>query len=114
MIYTVWGQNGHANILMPGREPLHFADGTVDPSCAEIIWEIHADSWEEACTRYHELQGQDPYIPTLETTAQELFAEETKCSVPLDEILKWINKHLSPEDVFPVGHLEKWARHHDL
>ena len=114
MIYTAWGQNGYANTLVPGREPLHFADGSIDPDCKEVIWEIHADSWDEACTRYHELQGWEPYVPMPEITVQEVFVEDTKCNVPLDEILKWINTHLSPEDVFHVEHLERWARHHDL
>ena len=28
-----------------------------------MIWSVEADTWDEACTKYHEYMGWEPYIP---------------------------------------------------
>lgn len=66
MIYTAWGKSGYANCLHKGTRQPCFVDGTLDDECPELIWTIEADSWEEACRQYHELQGWEPYKSELE------------------------------------------------
>ena len=63
MIYTAWGQDGQANTFHPGTERPRFSDGRFQDDCEELIWTIEADTWEEAMTKYHELQGWEPYVP---------------------------------------------------
>jgi hypothetical protein len=61
MIYTAWGYNNVANTLIPGDQQPCFLDGTPDLDATELIWTIEANSWSEACRKYHELQGWEAY-----------------------------------------------------
>jgi hypothetical protein len=57
MRFTAWGKDGYAHTLIEGAGPPRFADGTTDDDASELIWTIEADSWTEANTKYHDLQG---------------------------------------------------------
>lgn len=64
--YTAWGKDGYANTLIEGEGPVTVGNrpGTpLDEECPELIWMIEAESWEEACAKYRELQGWEPYKP---------------------------------------------------
>jgi hypothetical protein len=62
-VFTAWGHGDRASTLIAGEGPPRFADGTRFPDCEALVWRIEADSWEDACRRYHELQGWEPYRP---------------------------------------------------
>lgn len=61
MTYTAWGRDGQAFEFGPGTEPSPVWDDEDGPP--EIIWMVEAESWEDACRRYHEFQGWEPYVP---------------------------------------------------
>ena len=63
-VFTAWGHGDRASALVAGEGPPQFADGTPFLDCDSLVWRIEADSWEDACRRYHELQGWEPYRPT--------------------------------------------------
>lgn len=56
-IYTAWGIKPYANTFVKGKEKPNYED------CKDLIWTIYARDWNEACTKYHELQGWEPYKP---------------------------------------------------
>lgn len=58
MIYTAWGTAGVAYIMVPGEGKAVGAEPE-----DEVVWSTEAESWEEACVRYHEFQGWEPYVP---------------------------------------------------
>lgn len=62
-IFTAWGNDGYAHIFVPGEDVPRFADGAPMEDNLELIWRIEAADWDEAMTRYHELQGWEPYKP---------------------------------------------------
>jgi hypothetical protein len=55
--FTAWGSNGQARYFLSGSERPHFGDGMPMPDSDELIWTIEAESWEEAVTKYYQLQG---------------------------------------------------------
>jgi succinyl-CoA synthetase beta subunit len=57
LIYTAWGEDGHAHTLIGGEGPPPWQDNS------ELIWKIEADSWEEAMQKYYTLQGWGLYKP---------------------------------------------------
>jgi hypothetical protein len=70
MIYSAWGENGVANNFKAGIGPPCYANGKPYDEemleltgARELIWTVEADSWEDACTKYHEYQGWEPYVP---------------------------------------------------
>lgn len=65
-IYTAWGSDGVAHTLIEGDTPPRFGDGLIQPDCSELIWRIIADSWDDACRKYHELQNWEPYKPLVQ------------------------------------------------
>lgn len=62
-VYTAWGKDGYANTLIDGEGPPRWSDGDLmtPEECPDLIWTIGADSFEEACIKYNELQGWEPY-----------------------------------------------------
>ena len=62
-LFPAWGKNARSSILVPGKEAPRFAYGTPIEEGLELIWRIDAADWNEAMTRYHELQGWEPYQP---------------------------------------------------
>ena len=60
--------------------------GAIEPD-AELIWTVEAESWNEACTRYHEFMGYEPYKPMDEQP----------------ELLSLVDEHSStkPDTVLP-------------
>lgn len=56
--YSVWGKDGEEFTFVPGTDP---------PKCGspgvQLLKVIEAESWDEACRRYHEWQGWEPYKP---------------------------------------------------
>jgi hypothetical protein len=62
-VFTAWGNNGVASLFIEGEGPPRFSDGTlIDPGC-EKIWRIEANTINEGMSKYHELQGWEPYSP---------------------------------------------------
>ena len=55
--YSAWGVKPYANTLVEGIERPKFADGTHHPDCPDLIWIILAKDWNDACVKYHQLQG---------------------------------------------------------
>jgi hypothetical protein len=63
---TAWGKDGCAHILIGWEGPPTWnnqPDGPIMEDATELIWTIEANSWDEACVKYHELQGWEPYKP---------------------------------------------------
>lgn len=60
MLYTAWGRPDaeQPDTLIEGVGPPIPACGST-----KLFWEIEAKSWEEACGKYHGLQGWEPYKP---------------------------------------------------
>ena len=68
-IFTAWvGDNLSTFTLVPGDGPPRHSDGSLVPDCEELLWRIEADTWEDAMTRYHELQAWEPYRSMDDTT----------------------------------------------
>lgn len=64
-LYTAWGFKGDEipHTLVNGKSPLVFGDGTIDPECEVIFWQIEACTWEEACAVNNLRKGFEPYKP---------------------------------------------------
>lgn len=62
-IYTAWGDSGFPHTLIEGDDKPKFANGTLMPVCDEMIFSIHAATWEEAKAVYHLRVGYEPYKP---------------------------------------------------
>lgn len=73
MLYELWQakdktEQSFAPIDSYIKQP--FLKQTVDGEAMEKVWEVEADTWEEACTKYHEYMGWEPYIPFDERPKQ--------------------------------------------
>lgn len=64
MIYTAWGSDEEGCYSFgPGEHPPRYDNGTLMFPDAELMTTIEAGSWEEACIKYHEFMGWEPYVP---------------------------------------------------
>ena len=62
MKYEEWA-NDEGCVLLPDDEKKErqLAIALVGP--AELVWSVKAESWEQACTAWHEHKGWEPYVP---------------------------------------------------
>jgi len=65
MIYQCWSEDG-------GTELSFFEAGRKDHLAmlgddAELLYQIQAPTWEDACKKHHEKQGWEPYVPMSES-----------------------------------------------
>lgn len=70
MIFTAWGYDECSCFsFCPGEHPPQYANGTPMFPDAKLMTTIEADSWEEACTKYHKFMKWEPYVPMKETAS---------------------------------------------
>ena len=65
IIYTAWGleEDKYPCMLIGGDKPLTFSDGSIDPDCQKMFYQISACTHEEAMAIYYLRQGWAPYRP---------------------------------------------------
>lgn len=64
MIYTAWKSDECGCCSFgPGEQPPQYANGKPMFTDAKLMATIEADSWEEACTKYHEFMKWERYVP---------------------------------------------------
>lgn len=71
MMFELWedGEDAIAGRGYTFSTPTNIQDmikrGILKPGVKKL-WEVEADTWEEACTKYHEYMGWEPYKPMEE------------------------------------------------
>jgi hypothetical protein len=62
MRYEEWADD-EGCVLLPDDDKKQRQLAVAVVGRAQLVWSVEADSWEEACTAWHEHKRWEPYVP---------------------------------------------------